>query len=39
MRVVRRDPRRGHVMHGVHTTYGTVAILDPETPGDVLTEE
>ena len=26
-------------MHGVHTTYGTVAILDPESPGDVLTEE
>ena len=26
-------------MRGVHTTYGTVAILDPEAPGDVLTEE
>ena len=26
-------------MHGVHTTYGTVAILDPEAPGDVLAEE
>ena len=26
-------------MRGVHTTYGTVAILDPESPGDVLTEE
>ena len=22
-----------------HTTYGTVAILDPEAPGDLLTEE
>ena len=22
-----------------HTTYGTVEILDPESPGDVLTEE
>ena len=26
-------------MRGVHTTYGTVAILDPESPGDVLNEE
>ena len=26
-------------MRGVHTTYGTVAVLDPESPGDVLAEE
>ena len=29
----------GRVMRGVRTTYGTVAILDPEAPGDVLAEE